>query len=398
MVVLARQEVAAVETRRRSSKVASPASPAGHAATFSASPISRSKHQQSTAQCCWCRLRRPPDASASPADRLRRAAARREQRRARRSVRRHARLRLPARAAAGVGVGFRPRSLRRLPRSNDRRRRAAPALARTRRIPHGLAAWRAGTTTPFSFGETIDTRQAKYDGQHPCGYGAQGKHRQTIVPVKRFPVNAWGLYEMHDKVWERCADGQRPRDGADCDDPRAPEGEGDYWRVARGGSWLSRAWRLGLACRFEGHRDGRDGFLGFSLRPEGHQPVGPARSAQPEVGDSGSADHSTCRVGRGRALAELAGDRLFFAPSSWRAVPSRALPCRAAQAGRAGSCSPDHVFFGVRAMRRPFSPRFCAPCSAATGWTDGRRARSVECAAAPTRTVPCRRQTPRRAS
>ncbi|HNL98501.1 MAG TPA: SUMF1/EgtB/PvdO family nonheme iron enzyme [Accumulibacter sp.] len=112
----------------------------------------------------------------------------------------------------------------------------------------------------------MDTRQAKYDGQHPCAYGAQGKHRQTIVPVKRFPVNAWGLYEMHDKVWEWCADGQRPYDGADCDDPRAPEGEGDYWRVARGGSWLSRAWRLGLACRFEGHRDGRDGFLGFALR------------------------------------------------------------------------------------------------------------------------------------
>ncbi|HMW31641.1 MAG TPA: formylglycine-generating enzyme family protein, partial [Plasticicumulans sp.] len=97
-------------------------------------------------------------------------------------------------------------------------------------------ACRAGTTTPFSFGETIDTQQANYHGNRPYADGAQGEYRQTTVPVKTFPANAWGLYEMHGNVWEWCADGLRRYDGAECEDPRGPEGEGDS-RVVRGGSW-----------------------------------------------------------------------------------------------------------------------------------------------------------------
>ena len=40
-------------------------------------------------------------------------------------------------------------------------------------------ACRAGTTTPFSFGETISTDEANYDGNYTYGRGKKGVYRQT---------------------------------------------------------------------------------------------------------------------------------------------------------------------------------------------------------------------------
>jgi formylglycine-generating enzyme required for sulfatase activity len=52
---------------------------------------------------------------------------------------------------------------------------------------------RAGTTTPFCFGETITTDLANYN-------------RGETTDVGSFPPNAFGLYDMHGNVWEWCAD------------------------------------------------------------------------------------------------------------------------------------------------------------------------------------------------
>ena len=67
-------------------------------------------------------------------------------------------------------------------------------------------ACRAGTTSPFYFGETISTEQANYDGNYVYGKGKKGIYRQKTTPVGSFPPNAWGLYDMHGNVYDWCQD------------------------------------------------------------------------------------------------------------------------------------------------------------------------------------------------
>jgi hypothetical protein len=67
-------------------------------------------------------------------------------------------------------------------------------------------ACRAGTQTPFSFGESITTEQVNYHGDYPYPGGEKGEIRSRTVEVKALPANAWGLYQMHGNVWEWCQD------------------------------------------------------------------------------------------------------------------------------------------------------------------------------------------------
>jgi formylglycine-generating enzyme required for sulfatase activity len=67
-------------------------------------------------------------------------------------------------------------------------------------------ACRAGTTTPFSFGDTLSTDQANYDGNFIYGNGRKGVNRKKTTPVGSFPANAFGLYDMHGNVSQWCHD------------------------------------------------------------------------------------------------------------------------------------------------------------------------------------------------
>ena len=99
-------------------------------------------------------------------------------------------------------------------------------------------ACRAGTETPFSFGETITTDQANYHGGYIYGKdGRKGKFREKALPVGSLAANAWGLYDMHGNVLEWCANRYFRYDTPPETDPKKkPQGNE---RVLRGGSWRS---------------------------------------------------------------------------------------------------------------------------------------------------------------
>jgi formylglycine-generating enzyme required for sulfatase activity len=68
-------------------------------------------------------------------------------------------------------------------------------------------ACRAGSGTPFHYGDTLDASWANVDGNYTYGAGRKGAYRQRPVPVGFFGlVNRWGLAEMHGQLQEWCAD------------------------------------------------------------------------------------------------------------------------------------------------------------------------------------------------
>ncbi|MEG3850109.1 formylglycine-generating enzyme family protein [Microcoleus sp. herbarium19] len=106
-------------------------------------------------------------------------------------------------------------------------------------------ACRAGTTTPFHFGETITPELVNYDGDYPYANAPKGLSRRETTDVGSFPPNAFGLYDMHGNVWEWCSDTwHKNYNGAPTDGSSWDNGT-DNWRVIRGGSWSS----YGLNCR-----------------------------------------------------------------------------------------------------------------------------------------------------
>lgn len=104
-------------------------------------------------------------------------------------------------------------------------------------------ACRAGTTTPFHFGESLCSDQANFDGNYPYGGAEKGPNLERKCPVGSYEANAWGLYDMHGNVWEWCYDWYGDYASEDVTDPLGPVDGAS--RVLRGGGWDSRA----LQCR-----------------------------------------------------------------------------------------------------------------------------------------------------
>ncbi|MGK7874432.1 MAG: SAV_2336 N-terminal domain-related protein [Xenococcaceae cyanobacterium] len=126
--------------------------------------------------------------------------------------------------------------------------RLSRETGRSYRLP-SEAEWeyacRAGTTTPFHFGETITTDLANYDAGETTSVGS-------------FSPNAFGLYDMHGLVWEWCLDPWHdnyegaPGDGSVWDEENRNDNHSqnisenlelflkdERSRILRGGSWVN---------------------------------------------------------------------------------------------------------------------------------------------------------------
>ncbi|MEC8014015.1 MAG: formylglycine-generating enzyme family protein, partial [Verrucomicrobiota bacterium] len=118
-------------------------------------------------------------------------------------------------------------------------------------------ACRAGTTTVYSWGDSISTTNANYN---VSGYS------QTR-DVGLYAANPWGFFDMHGNVWEWTADRYQaayPNDNPVVD-PTGPASGSNG--VRRGGGWSSPGSGLRSAKRapnFHSHRDNYHGFrVGF---------------------------------------------------------------------------------------------------------------------------------------
>jgi formylglycine-generating enzyme required for sulfatase activity len=141
-------------------------------------------------------------------------------------------------------------------------------------------ACRAGTTTPFHFGERLSTDQANFNGNYTYAGSAKGQYRGQTTPVGSFPPNAFGLHDMHGNVWEWCQNTWHGNYAGAPADGSAWETEGARSRVLRGGSWGSGPRGCRAAGRFGDAPVDRSSGIGFRVcrgafsEPPGAAPVG----------------------------------------------------------------------------------------------------------------------------
>ena len=120
-------------------------------------------------------------------------------------------------------------------------KRLSKLTVREYRLP-SEAQWeyscRAGTTTPFYFGETITTNLANYNGEYVFASEPKDQYRKETTSVGQFPPNAFGLYDMHGNVWEWCADDWHSNyNGAPSDGSAWIRNDGVTTKIIRGGSY-----------------------------------------------------------------------------------------------------------------------------------------------------------------
>jgi formylglycine-generating enzyme required for sulfatase activity len=127
-------------------------------------------------------------------------------------------------------------------------------------------ACRAGTKTPFYFGQTITGKLANYNTDTTYAQERKVKSKGKMTSVGTYPPNAFGLYDMHGNVWELCLDHWHNNyEGAPID--------GRVWllenenprHVMRGGSWYDNPRNCRSATRNNNTSDNRDYVIGFRV-------------------------------------------------------------------------------------------------------------------------------------
>ena len=109
---------------------------------------------------------------------------------------------------------------------------------------------RAGTTTAYSWGDTISATDANWN------HGADANQTED---VGRYAPNPWGFYDMHGNLFEWVADAVESYTSSPQIDP-CYSGTSDSFRMYRGGSWRYGESRARSAFR------GNDGGGSFHQR------------------------------------------------------------------------------------------------------------------------------------
>ncbi len=122
-------------------------------------------------------------------------------------------------------------------------------------------ACRAGTTTPFHFGDWPSVALMNYNGNLAYNGSPRGEYRRQTIEVGSFPSNSFGLYDMHGNVYEWCEDDwHESYEGAPTDGSAwLKENHAENNRLLRGGSWnfmpgfCRSAYRVINSCGFRSY-------------------------------------------------------------------------------------------------------------------------------------------------
>lgn len=147
-------------------------------------------------------------------------------------------------------------------------RRLSNLSGRDYRLP-SEAEWeyacRAGTTSPFCYGETLTTGLANYVGEYVFQAEPAGVYRHGTTPGGSFPPNAFGLYDMHGNVWEWCQDTWHEDYAGAPLDGSAWEGAEETGHILRGGCWHDPPDLCRSAARLKSQPGEGEDFFGFRV-------------------------------------------------------------------------------------------------------------------------------------